>query len=115
MLKPSLPRAPDWEADAARLAAFWWRHLCSALRQNAELASSAFGVRDRNLADQLAELDPRHVDRLCAQMSAHLLRIDEQQVQDVLVAHSMNGLLMPDTKQPVWRDGEPGKGQIGVA
>jgi len=111
MLKPSLPRAPDWEADAARLAAFWWRSLCNALRQNAELAASAFGVRDRNLAEQLAELDPRHVDRLCTQMSAHLLRIDEQQVQDVLVAHSMNGLLMPDTQQPVWRDGEPGKGK----
>jgi len=109
MLKPSLPRAPDWEADAARLAAFWWRTLCSAFRQNAELAASAFGVRDRNLAGQLAELDPRHVDRLSTQISAHLLRIDEQQVQDVLVAHSMNGLLMPDTKQPVWRNGEPGK------
>jgi len=114
MLKPSLPRAPDWEADAARLAAFWWRHLCSAFRHSPELAASAFGVRDANLAERLQALDPRHVDRLCAQMSTHLLRMDEQQVLDVLVAHSMNGLLTPDTEL-VWRDGEPDRGHVNPA
>jgi len=114
MLKPSLPRAPNWEADAARLAAFWWQHLCRAFRHNPELAASAFGVRDQTLIEQLQVLDPRHVDRLGTQMSAHLLRMDEQQVLDVLVAHSMNGLLTPDTKQPLWRETATEAGHIGM-